>query len=364
MTPEEQRRQDFLDKLMGGSATPQRGTWTDPTSGAIWAWEVNNGVATQTQVKAGAMGPAYKPDLQVVQTSRGKVVQDMNALKSGDVIPGTETPAAAPPKPDVNTTTRTIPWLNPATNQWEDKPNANYVPPRDPVADAIASRAPVTTPEQLKANAIAQGEALDQLNAARLARGEILGPADEAALKSKYDMIAAEYTAAVNKLTADTAWARGEQGRADAAALAKSTDARAQAADTRAAQQQKVQQAQVQADAYNQQATEGQGMLGQGIKLGVAPSAEAVQQMYFDPHKRALDVLAQAMAGPEFDPNARALSLIGQQMQPAQAPYTPLSMPAAPTITPVQGVTTQATPTITYPRAPMLGGPRAPMPYQ
>jgi len=153
---------------------------------------------------------------------------------------------------------------------------------------------------------------------------------------------------------------------------AQATEARAQAADARAAQQQKVQQAQVRADAYNQQATEGQGMLTQGIKLGVAPSTEAVQQMYFDPHKRALDVLEQAMAGPEFDPHQRALDVIGAQMQPAQvpAPYVPLPMPTAPAITPTAAPTvTQVTPTVTQvaptitPRAPMLGGPRAPQPW-
>lgn len=319
----------------------QDGTYLDVKTGGT-------ATAVDYSVVGGTAGikPGAASTIDVVNVpGKGQVAVDTSTLKPGQVAPGTEPVTAAPAAPDLSTTARNI-WakLPDGTMGWT--PNPNYVAPRDPVADAINSRAPVTTPAQLKANAIAQGEALDQLNAARLARGEILGPADEAALKSKYDMIAAEYAASVNQLaaetktreatdTATTLWDRGAADREAARLLAQSGETRANAGETRAqqaearaAQQAHFTQTQAQAGVYTAQAEQGQGIVDQATKLGVRISGDEYKALYFDPHARALALLGQAMAGTDFDPHARALGLIGQQMQPAQAvPVAPSAVP-------------------------------------
>jgi len=208
------------------------------------------------------------------------------------------------------------------------------------VAAAIASRAApahVTTPAELKANAIAQGEALDQLNAARLARGEILGPADEAALKSKYDMIAAEYTASVNQLaaetkskeTADTAttlWDRGAADREAARLLAQSGETRLAAGETRAqgaeARAALTARQTPQIAALKDQMTQAQANVASSIKLGIAPT--------------------RGMANAPYDAYARMQAILNEQpaqvaqLQPQQAPTAPqvTAPPTAPTAAP------------------------------
>lgn len=127
---------------------------------------------------------------------------------------------------------------------------------------------------------------------------------------------------------AATAWGRELPFR-------QAAEARAQAAEARAQQQMRLQGAQVQSGAYARQAEAGMGMVNQATGLGVSVTPGEYNALYFDPHKRALQVLEQAMTAPDFDPQQRALQVLGQAMQPAQPQQpAPMGAPQLPGVTP------------------------------
>ncbi len=198
------------------------------------------------------------------------------------------------------------------------KQAANYETPDQAserrIREAIASRAPTQGRETVqeaidkaKGVAEAQAEALIAQKQKLIELGIDMTRRDEALLKAQLDAIATKYHQDVAEYVAAKA-------AYDKEPYDKLTMLRGNQADARAAQAAKLQGAQVQAGQYGAQATQGHALLMGGVQAGVVPSAEAVQQMYFDPHKRALDVLAQAMAQPDFDANQRAIDLLSQEI--------------------------------------------------
>jgi hypothetical protein len=335
LTPEQI---EALSQAGSADPTPQRGTYTDPNTGAMWAWQIVDGKVQQQEIRPGTMGPPYTPKLDTINTPQGVKVVDLNAVSPGSVIPGTAPAPTRPPEPTVNTSAKEIPeWDG---SNWIWKPNPNYVAPSQPQGPAFSGTqagmdyaSGLNMAEQENASKLRRQEIIDKFEADKkyaaweVEQGLKTTVQASAELKAKSDTYAAELGSyyrqleTANKYNAELPMAKWQQ------------------------EQQRRQmelQGQTQAlSGYKAMADQGQGFVDKLTAGGVAPS-EGSMNLAWAPMQQMWGIIQklqqQGIVTPDMIP------------QPMAAPQAPVA--------PTFGQAQQA------PVAPVPQAPIAPLPVQ
>lgn len=285
-------KQDPIDawierKLAGSTRTPtpadQWTDWMDPRTGEVIG-------IRDPKLGTTKLYPKQTNGAQTITTADGRTMQWNPDTNRYDIEIGAKSPTVSAGASDQFILTRQ------PDGSLKQEPNPNYRPPQ--------GRPPQKTAKQIHDEEFAKLEAAGEFLKWKRDNGYEVSAKELQELKQKGDQLLQDMQAA--------------------AAMERQTQQQAydlpfkQAEQQRADQTLQLQQRQSQGNTLMKRAEAGQALLDKAVGLGIAPSREAINELYFDPHRRALDLLGQAMTAPTFDPHTRALDLIGQQQAAAQ----------------------------------------------